>query len=152
MRFQLEVLIGIVGLALPLAAQAGQFQPAKASATQPAGTVPDEASAGTTARTPQSQSPANAQEAPSASSSAEASSAGTKAASAADVKSGMAVYDQKGGLVGKIGSVSSTGAVVNTGTARASIPISSFAKNDKGLVISMTKTELEAAAKKKSPK
>ena len=37
-------------------------------------------------------------------------------------------------------------AIVNTGTARAEIPITSFGKNDKGLVISVSKAEIEAKA------
>ena len=72
------------------------------------------------------------------------------AATAADVKAGVSVYDQKGGLVGKVESVSAKGAVVSTGTVKASIPVSSFAKGDKGLIISMTKAELDASAKQKS--
>ena len=79
-------------------------------------------------------------------------SAATAPATAADVKAGLSVYDQKGGVVGKISSVSGANAVIDTGTTRAQIPISSFAKSDKGLVISMTKSELEAAAKKSPPK
>lgn len=75
-----------------------------------------------------------------------------KPATAADVKAGVSVYDQNGGLVGKIESVSAKGAVLNTGTVKASIPVSSFAKNDKGLVIAMTKASLNAAAKKSTPK
>ncbi len=39
------------------------------------------------------------------------------------------------------------GAIVSTGKARAEIPLSSFGKNDKGLVVSMTKAELDAQAK-----
>ena len=74
------------------------------------------------------------------------------AATAADVKAGVSVFDQKGEAIGKVDSVSGKDAVVSTGTIKASIPISSFAKNDKGLVMAMTKAELEAAAKKKSPK
>jgi hypothetical protein len=66
------------------------------------------------------------------------------------------VFDQKGGVVGKIESVSAKGAVVSTGKARAEIPVASFGKNDKGLVISMTKAEIEAASatttKKPAPK
>ena len=58
-----------------------------------------------------------------------------QAATAADVKAGVSVYDQNGGVVGKVDSVSSKGAVVNTGKVKAAIPVSSFAKNDKGLVI-----------------
>ena len=79
-------------------------------------------------------------------------SADVKAATSADVKAGAAVYDRNGGQVGKVESVSAKGAVVNTGTARAVIPISSFARNDKGLVMSMSKAELDAAAKKKGGK
>ena len=73
------------------------------------------------------------------------------AATAADVKAGVAVFDQKGGEVGKVESVSSKGAVVSTGKARAEVPVSSLGKNDKGLVISMTKAELEAASAKSTP-
>jgi len=78
--------------------------------------------------------------------------AAAKPAAAADVKAGASVYDQNGGLVGKVESVSSKGAVVNTGKAKASIPVSSFAKNDKGLVIAMTKADVDAAAKKSASK
>ena len=73
------------------------------------------------------------------------------AATAADVKAGVAVFDQKGGEVGKIESFSAKGAVVSTGKARAEIPLASLGKNDKGLVISMTKAELEAASAKSTP-
>jgi len=69
------------------------------------------------------------------------------AATSADVKAGVSVYDQKGKVVGKIDSVTSEGAVVSTGKTKASIPISSFAKSDQGLVISMSKSELDAQAK-----
>lgn len=76
----------------------------------------------------------------------------TKAATAADVKKGVPVYDQNGGVVGKIDSVSGKNAVLSTGSTRATVPISSFAKNDKGLVIGMTKAEIDAQAKKSAPK
>jgi hypothetical protein len=69
------------------------------------------------------------------------------AATAADVKAGVPVFDSKGGVVGKVESVNAKGAVVDTGTVKAAVPIASFAKNDKGLVISMTKAQLDAAAK-----
>ena len=81
-----------------------------------------------------------------------ATTVATQAATAADVKAGVSVYDTKGGLVGKIDSTSGADAVVDTGATRAKIPISSFAKNDKGLVMSMTKAELDAAAKQAAPK
>lgn len=73
------------------------------------------------------------------------------AATAADVKAGVPVFDQKGGVVGKVESVSAKGAVVSTGKAKAMVPVSSFGKNGKGLVISMTKTELDATAAKSAP-
>jgi hypothetical protein len=73
-------------------------------------------------------------------------------ATAADVKAGASVYDEKGQLVGKVDSVSSAGVVVNTGKARAEIPLSSIGKNDTGLVISITKDEIEAKVKDEKPK
>ena len=73
-------------------------------------------------------------------------------ATKADIKVGVAVSDATGNAVGKIESVDSEGAVVSTGSAHAKIPLSSFGRNDKGLVIAMTKAELEAAAKEKAPK
>ena len=71
------------------------------------------------------------------------------AATADDVKAGVSVYDQAGALVGKADPVKDDGVVVNTGEARAEIPLTSFGKNAKGLVISVTKAELEAKAKPK---
>jgi ribosomal protein S1 len=69
-------------------------------------------------------------------------------ATPADIKADVSVYDEAGDLVGKVVSVSSDGAVVNTGKVRAQIPLSSFGKNDKGLVVSATKADLDAQAKK----
>jgi hypothetical protein len=69
------------------------------------------------------------------------------AATEADIKAGTDVYDQTGALVGKVDSVSSKGAIVSTGKARAEIPLTSFGKSDKGLVVGITKAELDAQAK-----
>lgn len=69
------------------------------------------------------------------------------AATQADFKAGSTVLDAKGATVGTIEKVTAAGAVVSTGTVRAEIPLASFGKSDKGLVIAMTKAELEAAAK-----
>ncbi len=73
--------------------------------------------------------------------------AGTEVAAAADVQAGAEVRDTDGNVVGTIESVDANGAVIATGEARVQIPVTSFAKNDQGLVIAMSKTELEAAAK-----
>lgn len=70
-----------------------------------------------------------------------------QAATKADIKAGVAVVDQAGAPVGKVESVTASGAVVSTGAARVQIPLDSFGKNEKGLVIAMSKTQLEAAAK-----
>lgn len=71
-------------------------------------------------------------------------------ATASDIKAGASVYDESGALVGKVDSVDADGAIVNTGEARAEIPLSSFGKNDKGLVVSITKADLDAQAKKET--
>jgi hypothetical protein len=63
----------------------------------------------------------------------------------------VAVRDTHGGTVGTIESADAAGAVVNTGNARARLPLTSFARNDQGLVIAMTKAQLEAAARPQSP-
>ena len=67
-------------------------------------------------------------------------------AAKADVTTGAPVLDQTGAPVGKIESVTADGAVVSTGKVRAQIPFGSFGKSEKGLVIAMTKAELEAQA------
>jgi hypothetical protein len=74
---------------------------------------------------------------------------GAKAATSADVKAGASVYDQDGNSVGKIESVDGKAAVLNTGKVQVKVPLSALARGDKGLSISMSKTEIEAAATKK---
>jgi preprotein translocase subunit YajC len=68
------------------------------------------------------------------------------AAAKANVAVGASVMDTKGGTVGTIAQVNGDIAVVDTGTVKASVPTSAFAANgDKGLLMGMTKAELEAA-------
>lgn len=109
-------------LAFPAAAAA---QVSEAPAEQPAAAAPEQAQAA-------APEPAEA--------------AAVTAATAADVRSGAEVRDTSGGLVGTIESVDAEGAVVATGSVRAKLPFSSFGKNGEGLVISVTRAELEAAA------
>jgi hypothetical protein len=66
------------------------------------------------------------------------------ASATAGVTVGASVVDTKGQPVGTIESVSGTNAVLSTGTAKASIPFSSFAKGPNGLVIGISKADLEA--------
>ena len=80
-----------------------------------------------------------------------ATSAEVQPAAAADVKAGAEVRDTDGNMVGTVESVDANGAVIATGEARVQIPVTSFAKNDQGLVITMSKAELEAAAEAATP-
>ena len=68
------------------------------------------------------------------------------AAEPADFRIGLEVHDTSGGLVGTVEAVDGEGAIVNTGQRRAKLPFASFGKNERGLVISLSGTELEAAA------
>jgi hypothetical protein len=67
-------------------------------------------------------------------------------ASAADVRAGALVHDQSGALVGTVETTDAGGAVVTTGMARARLQLSSFGRNDQGLVIGLTRAQFEAAA------
>ena len=68
-----------------------------------------------------------------------------------DVREGSTVHDTQGGVVGTIESVDENGAVVSTGRARARLPFSSFGKNGRGLVISLSRAQLEAAVAARTP-
>lgn len=173
MQFELKATLGFAALALSSAAVA-QTQPAQqttATTTQQTPTATQTTTTnssttavpGTTSTPAQTQTtttksttvvptdPATGQQvgpAQSATTTATTTTdaAAIKPATAADVKKGVEVYDQKGGSVGTIKSIGASGAIVATGKVRVPIPVSSFAKNDKGLVISMTKAELDAQA------
>lgn len=80
----------------------------------------------------------------------EAAAGETVLAEPADIIVGAEVRDPDGGLVGTIESVDAQGAVVATGNARAKLPIASFGRNRRGLVISLSRAELEAAARAES--
>jgi len=110
--------------------------PAQSSTSQTTTVAPDASGTQTATTTTTTTQPAKDQ-----------TGATVTAATAADVKAGVPVFDAKGGVVGKVDSVSAKGAVVNTGIVKATVPMASFAKNDKGLVISMSKAEIDAAAK-----
>jgi hypothetical protein len=108
---------------------------------QPQATPPQApAQAGTSA---QAQASASAQPA--------ADAGPTVLATAADIRAGVQVRDQTGAAVGSIESVDATGAVVATGNVRAKLPLTSFGRNNQGLVISLTRAQLEAAARQATP-
>jgi rRNA processing protein Gar1 len=67
-----------------------------------------------------------------------------------NVAVGASVVDQSGAPVGTIESVTGGNAVISTGTAKAAVPASSFAQGPNGLVIGITKADLEAQVSKAS--
>ena len=117
--------------------------PATAPGQATAQTVPP---ATTPAATPPAQQPAAAAQ---AQTSAPAGTVTT--ATAADLRTGVQVLDASGGVVGTVETADADSAVVSTGSVRAEIPLRSFGKNNRGLVISMTRAQLEAAARSRSP-
>lgn len=173
-KFNLLVAAAAVGLSAAAAAQTthstghgpatppqttapgqNQAMPGAASQTAPGQTESTPGQMQTTPGEASTMTPADTGQTPSGQTSGTASSTTattTTSATAADVKKGVSVYDQSGALVGKIDSVSGKGAVLNTGTTRAEIPIGSLARGEKGLVIGMSKADIDAAAKKSSTK
>lgn len=94
--------------------------------------------------------PALAQDAPSpaapeAGAAAPAASASAPAAASASAKAGDTVYDQAGEVVGTVESVAAPNFVISTGASKATVPLSALATGPKGLVIGLTKSQLEAA-------
>lgn len=81
--------------------------------------------------------------------SAQTAPATTPAAGAqasATVAAGATVYDTSGGVVGTIASTDGTNAVIDTGTNKAAVPLTSLGKGAQGPVLAMTKAQLDAAA------
>ena len=80
-----------------------------------------------------------------------ATSGAASGAAASDVTAqlttGATVYDTQGAPVGTIEAVSGGNVVVSTGTAKASIPSTSFGRGTAGPVLAMTRAQLEAAVK-----
>jgi hypothetical protein len=71
-----------------------------------------------------------------------------QAATAADLTAGATISDPSGQPVGTIDSVSDTGVVLKVGERKIQIPTQSVGKNERGLLIPISRTELEAVADK----
>jgi hypothetical protein len=127
MESKLKLLAGAVAICMPMAATA-QDAPKSEEPAQQAAPQATEQQSNTPA--PESQ---------------------VKPATAADIKKGATVHDQKGDLVGKVESVDAEGVVVATDTTRAKIALSGIGVGEKGLVVGITRAELEAEAKKAKP-
>jgi hypothetical protein len=72
-------------------------------------------------------------------------------ASDADLAKGKVVNDPAGQPVGTIDSISDAGVVLAVGEQRIQVPKKVIGKTDSGLVIAVTRAQLEAASKKRSP-
>lgn len=146
---------------LPLAAgaEAQHSPPASTPPTAPQSTAPGQVGTtpGQMGTTPGQQqttpgeakdlTPAVTGQTPSGQTDPNALATAPEAGAAVQVTKGATVYDTQGNVVGKILSVDSKSALLTTGPARAKIPLSSFAQGAKGLTISKTKDDIEAAAK-----
>lgn len=80
-----------------------------------------------------------------------ATGAAAAPAAPAQVSVGAKVSDASGAPVGTVASVANGNAVVDTGTAKAGVPVSSFANGPSGLVLGLTKAQLEAAVAQAKP-
>lgn len=67
------------------------------------------------------------------------------APAAVQVTAGATVYGPTGAEVGKVDKVEGGNAVINTGAHSAAVPTSAFGRNDKGLLVSLTREQLDAA-------
>ena len=81
----------------------------------------------------------------------QASGATAPSTGAPKVTVGATVSDAQGGAVGTIASIDGANATVDTGTAKAAVPVTSFGQGQNGLVLGMTKAQLEAAVAKAKP-
>ena len=70
---------------------------------------------------------------------------------AAQVTAGAQVSDTTGAAVGTIDSVANGNATVNTGTTKVAVPVASFAQGPNGLVLSMSRAQLESAVASAKP-
>lgn len=90
--------------------------------------------------------PALAQDAASAPAAATDTAADTTAAAqSATAKAGDTVYDQAGEVVGTVEKVEGSNFVISTGTNRATLALSTLATGPKGLIIGVTKAQLDEA-------
>jgi len=71
---------------------------------------------------------------------------GAAPATGAAPTAGATVYDAQGGTVGTIASVDATSAVIDTGTNKVAVQLSSIGTSPKGPTLGLTKVQLDAAA------
>jgi hypothetical protein len=146
----LKIILAAAALTFPASiafAQADTTAPAPDAAAPAADAA---AAASTDATAPAADAAVGASADAAASAPAADTGGATAAAAAADVSAGATVLDTSGATVGTIEKVEGDKAVLSTGSVRVGIPVSAIGKNDRGLVIAMSKSEVEAAAKANS--
>ena len=74
------------------------------------------------------------------------------AATASAVVAGATVYGPDGNPVGTIEKVENGTALIDSGTAKAALPLDKFGTSDKGPTIGFTKAQFEAAVSSATPK
>lgn len=72
-------------------------------------------------------------------------------ANGAQIKAGDTIYDPAGEVVGTVKSVDATAATVSTGMVTVALPLTGIGPAPKGLVIALTKAQVEAQAKAATP-
>ncbi|WP_156679824.1 hypothetical protein [Sphingomonas profundi] len=81
----------------------------------------------------------------------DAAATAAAAKTAASVTAGASVKDTSGGSVGTIKSVEGEYALLDTTKVQVKLPLSAFAAQGDGLIVSMTKAQIEAAAAASTP-
>lgn len=81
----------------------------------------------------------------------DAAASSAAAAAAAKITAGAMVKDTAGGSVGTIKSIEGEFALVDTSAVQVKLPLTAFAANGDGVVVSMTKAQIEAAAAASKP-
>ena len=66
------------------------------------------------------------------------------APAAVEVTQGASVTGNDGNPIGTVGQVTADAAIVNTGTHEIPLPLNAFGKDENGLTLNITKTELDA--------
>lgn len=89
---------------------------------------------------------------PQADSTATASITTAAPAASPTVSSGATVYGSDGAPVGTIASVAGGNAVVDTGTRKATLALNAFGSGPQGPTITVTKSQLEEAVAKATPR
>jgi hypothetical protein len=74
-----------------------------------------------------------------------------RAAKPGEITAGSVVHDSRGAVLGTIESASMAAAVVVSAGGKVEVPLESFGRNSKGLLIDITKADFDALVKQANP-